>query len=229
MHIKKLSSERVRLDEIVQAGSSVSDHLNVNAPLFPNNVRALIVGESACGKTHATISLLLSEHGLKFEHVLIVSPTACQDKYKLLEDVLRGTGVTFNVHMDIDEVSMDSLKPFTTIVFDDLTLSDYTKVSPFFYRGRHAVVNCLFLTHTYGVHPPQIIKQNANAIFFYKLPLNTLKLIHRDFVGSDMTWDEFLSLCKLCFHVKHNFVSIVKDFPINSGRYRKNFDQFVTI
>jgi hypothetical protein len=228
MHFKRQQKEQVKLDTIHQSGSNVNQN-NVNAPLFPSNIRALMVGESACGKTNAIVSLLLSEHGLAFEHVHLVSPTACQQKYELLKEVLKGTGVSFTVHCNVDDINLEQLNPYTTVIFDDLSVKDYPKVAPFFYRGRHALINCLFLTHTYGVQPPQIVKQNANAIFFYKLPLNTLQLIHRDFVGSDMEFQAFLKLCRMCFQSKHDFMSILKDFPLQNGRYRRNFDQFVII
>ena len=57
--------------------------------LLPNNVRALVVGSSGCGKTNLVLSLLLDKNGLKFKNVYLFSKSMNQPKYDYLEKVLK--------------------------------------------------------------------------------------------------------------------------------------------
>lgn len=56
--------------------------------LFPNSIRALIVGQSGCGKTNLIFTLLVHENGIKFENVYIYSKTLQQAKYIMLDKIL---------------------------------------------------------------------------------------------------------------------------------------------
>lgn len=60
-----------------------------HSPLLPNTLRCIIAGPSNCGKTNLLISLIESEHGLKFENVYIYSKTLSQHKYRYLEKLLK--------------------------------------------------------------------------------------------------------------------------------------------
>lgn len=54
-------------DRISTNVSKVKRH----SELFPNNVRCIIAGASGYGKTNVLISLIESEHGLKFENLYL--------------------------------------------------------------------------------------------------------------------------------------------------------------
>ena len=41
--------------------------------LLPNNIRAVLCGPSACGKTNALLALLTHPNGLKFENIYVYS------------------------------------------------------------------------------------------------------------------------------------------------------------
>ena len=65
--------------------------LKRHSDLLPNNLRCIIAGPSGCGKTNILISLIESEHGLKFENLYLYSKTLDQEKYKyLLYDYMYG-------------------------------------------------------------------------------------------------------------------------------------------
>jgi len=221
MYFKKIENNK-RLDNLCL--SSDDYEFNPNEPLWPSNIRALVVGPSACGKTNLVVSLLVALNGIKFTKLYLVSQTASQEKYEILKNVLQGSGAELVVLTNVDDIILQELEKHTTVIWDDLHITDYPKISQFFYRGRHSGINSLFLTQTYSVQPPAIIKQNANVLFLFKMPGHTLKLIHRDWVGCDMNLNEFMKFCNKCFSKTHDFMTIVKDFPLSEGRYRKNFD-----
>lgn len=75
---------------------NIDEHTSLNVSktkrhsnLLPNNLRCIISGPSGCGKTNVLISLIESEHGLKFENLYLYSKTLDQDKYKYLCEMLR--------------------------------------------------------------------------------------------------------------------------------------------
>ena len=59
-------------------------------PNVPNNIRAIISGTSNIGKTHALVSLLLSENGPPFLNSYLYSTTLFQDIYDYYTYVLPG-------------------------------------------------------------------------------------------------------------------------------------------
>ena len=54
-----------------------------------------------------------------------------------------------------------------------------------------------------------------------------LKHVYEDHVGTDMTFQEFKNVCTICWKAKYGFLVIDKDSDLNSGRYRKGFDQYI--
>lgn len=44
-----------------------------------------------------------------------------------------------------------------------------------------------------------------------------------------MKFDQFRDLCNKCWAEKYGFIVIDMDSPVNRGRYRKGFDQFVVL
>ena len=57
----------------------------------------------------------------------------------------------------------------------------------------------------------------------------SLKHIYDEHVNSDMSYKEFLKMCRLCWQEKHNFLTIAKDYPLSNGRYRNGFSKYFEI
>ena len=73
------------------------------------SVRAIFCGSSNCGKTNASLALLIHPNVLRFENVYIYSKSLNQPKYEFLEKILYSVnGVEyypFNEHDDVKKKS----------------------------------------------------------------------------------------------------------------------------
>ena len=95
--------------------------------------------------------------------------------------------------------------------------------------GRHKNIDCFHLCQTYTKIPKHFIRDNANMIIIFKQDEMNLKHIYNDHVIGDMTFKTFLKMCAETWKEKYGFLVISKDDPINMGRYRKGFDNFIQI
>lgn len=73
------------IDDSINSSGTSKKHRH--SDLLPNSIRCIIAGPSNCGKTNLLVSMIESEHGLKFENIYIYSKTLEQDKYKYLGDL----------------------------------------------------------------------------------------------------------------------------------------------
>ena len=55
-----------------------------NSPLFPNNIRGLIIGKSNCGKTTLIFNLLLQPEWLDYSHLYVFGKSLHQPEYKII-------------------------------------------------------------------------------------------------------------------------------------------------
>ena len=55
-----------------------------NSPLFPKNIRGLIIGKSNCGKTTLLLDLLLQPGWLDYNHLYIFGNSLHQKEYQIL-------------------------------------------------------------------------------------------------------------------------------------------------
>lgn len=200
--------------------------------LLPNTIRSIICGPSNCGKTNALISLLESPNGLRFHNVYIFSRTLEQDKYKYLENVLKpikGLGYyTFSANENV--IPPEKAKRNSVIIFDDVITENQDIIRSYFCMGRHRAIDCFYLAQTYTRIPKHLIRDNANFIILFKQDETNLKHIFNDYsIGCDMKYDQFRNLCNQCWSEKYGFVVIDLDSEPNNGRYRKGFDQFVSL
>ena len=53
-----------------------------NNPLFPSNIRGLIIGKSNCGKTTLLLNLLLQPHWLDYNHLYVFGKSLHQQSIK---------------------------------------------------------------------------------------------------------------------------------------------------
>ena len=89
-----------------------------------------------------------------------------------------------------------SLGKKNLMVFDDLLLEKQNTCQSYYVRGRHSNVDCSYLAQNYFNLPRQTIRENANFICLFSQELKNLNPIFDDYVGSDMTKEEFRQLCK---------------------------------
>lgn len=204
---------------------------NKHGTLLPNNIRALIVGPSNCGKTNVVISLLEHPNGLKFENVYIFSKSLYQPKYEYLKQLLEGiSDIGYYTFFDNDTVpSPDDARPNSVFVFDDVITQKQNHIREFFCMGRHKSIDSFYLAQTYSRVPKQLIRDNCNAVLCFVQDRTNMKHIYNDHVIGDMNFEKFSEMCNECWKQKYGFLLIVKDCSIEQGRYRKNFDTFIII
>lgn len=125
-----------------------------HSSLLPNNIRCIICGPSSCGKTNVLISLIESEHGLKFENLYLYSKTLDQEKYKYLCTMLRAIKeigcYTFSGSQNAIDPNL--MKKNSLIVFDDVVNDreiNKTAVRNIFTLGRHRCLDVVYLVQSY--------------------------------------------------------------------------------
>lgn len=192
--------------------------------------RGLIVGSSGCGKTNVMLSLLLHPNGLRFENIYLYSKTLNQSKYQYLKVVLTPiSGIKLYEYKDGDNiVDPQKVKPNSIIIFDDVASCNQDVMRDYFSFGRHQNVDSFYLCQTYSKIPKQLLRDNANLLIIFEQDLTNLKHIYNDHVGSDMKFEKFKDMCSFCWKDKFGFLVIDKESQINSGRYRKGFDCYIT-
>lgn len=195
--------------------------------LFPNNIRALIIGPSNSGKTNLMLTLLVDKNGLRFENVYLFSKSLNQAKYRYLEKILRGVkNVGFFKFAD-KVISPQEVARNSIIIFDDLITNKQAAIQDFFSMGRHRSLDSFYLGQTYSRIPKQLIRDNANMIVLFKTDELNMKHVHSDHVGSDLEFREFREVCDTCWKEPHGFLVIDKESPKNAGGYRKGFDNYI--
>jgi len=112
-------------------------------------------------------------------------------------------------------------------IFDDVSTDNQNSMRAYFAMGRHSFVDSFYLCQSYAKIPKHLIRDNANMLIIFKQDGMIMKHIYDDHVNTDMSFEDFTSMCNLCWKDKCGFLVIVKDFDINKGRYRKGFDFFI--
>jgi hypothetical protein len=204
-----------------------------HSKLLPNYVRAIFCGPSGCGKTNSLLALLFNENGLRFENIYVYSKSLYQPKYTLLEDVLRAVnGVGYFPYSDNDMIMDPELARKNSIfVFDDVACEKQDKIRAYFSMGRHRDIDAAYLCQTYSKIPKQLIRDNCNVIVLFKQDDMNLRHVFDEHVSPDMSYDVFKLLCSQCWNGSQQYgaLVIVKDFELNDGRYRRGFDEYITV
>ena len=95
---------------------------------------------------------------------------------------------------DVPDPRELSSEKMNLIVFDDLLLEKQNTCESYYVRGRHSNVDCFYLAQNYLKLPRQTIRENTNFIWMFPQDLKNLNHIFDDYVGSDMTKEEFRQL-----------------------------------
>lgn len=216
--------------DIVDVGER-EEQVRIHGSLLPNTIRAIICGPSNCGKTTALISLLLSPNGLCFENLYIYSKSLQQPKYQLLEEIFSSTPcIGYNTYANNAEIiSPNEAKPNSVFIFDDVACDKQNIIREYFSMGRHNHIDSFYLCQSYSQIPKHLIRDNANFLIIFKQDAPNLNNIYRSHINSDMTYEDFLELCRESWGEEHGFVVVDKDSKPNEGRYRKGFNTFLNL
>lgn len=204
-----------------------------HSELLPNSIRCIIAGPSNCGKTNLLVSIIESEHGLKFENVYIYSKTLDQDKYQYLRDLLSPIEeIELQTFSSSDKVlSPNQTKRNSIIIFDDVICDkNQENMRNFYCLGRHRNIDCFYLTQTYTRVSKHLIRDNCNFIILFRQDDMNLKHVYNDMgVACDMKFDVFRKFCLECWRQKYGFIVIDLDSDVNNGRYRRGFSDYLLL
>lgn len=222
----------VNFDRLVYSSSK---KLNKHGNLFPSNVRAIIAGPSASGKSNLCFNLIFAKNALKFKHLYVFSKSLYQDKYRLLKQIFSKIKcVTFHTSDDIESIlHPNDLEPHSLVIFDDIQLSNNSNIKHYFSMGRHRNVDTVYIIQSVAACKKHFVRENCNLLIFFPLDNLSLKLIYRDFCASDFrSFEEFRKMCSKIWNEnnsKHNCISIFTEFPASNGKYRRGLDSFIDI
>lgn len=197
--------------------------------LLPNSIRAVFCGPSNCGKTNTLLSLITHPSGLKFENIYIYSKSLQQPKYQFLKLLLEPIDdVQYFQFGDHDAViSANDVLPNSLMIFDDIACEKQDNIKAFFCMGRHLDLDCFYLCQSYARIPKHLIRDNVNLLILFQQDDMNLRHVYNDHVNNDMSYVQFKNRCTYCWADKYGFLVIDKERPIDNGRYRKGFDNFL--
>lgn len=221
------------IDDTLQQHNDNQLHYHKHSALLPNTIRCIICGPSNCGKTNVLLSLLEDPNGLKFENVYVYSRSLQQPKYVYLRKVLSMVPDIgcYMFSSNDDVIPPELAKKNSIFIFDDVICDKQNNIKLYFCMGRHKAIDCFYLTQSYTKVPKHLIRENTNFLILFKQDSMNLRHIYDDFsLAIDMTFDEFVDMCRLCWSDKYGFMVIDNDAStVNNGKYRKGFDQFIQV
>jgi len=110
------------------------------------------------------------------------------------------------------------------MVFDDVMLSDQTKIKEYFCRGRHSNVNVFYLCQSLYKIAKHCLRDNANIFILFHQDGKTLKSFHEKHISGDMDFKEFKSFCDKSWGKKHGFAVVNLWEDSYCGRYISNYE-----
>lgn len=206
-----------------------------HSELFPNNIRCIICGPSGAGKTNVLLSMIENENGLKFENLYLYCKTLDQDKYVYLSEILSSIkDIGYYTFDSSDKVLTTSqMKKNSLVIFDDVindTGINRDIVRNIFTLGRHRCIDVIYLVQSYTKLNKHLIRDNCNFVIMFRQDDTNLKHVYNDMgVNADMKFDEFRTFCLECWREPFGFACISLEHGQDSGRYRKNFEQYLQL
>lgn len=192
---------------------------------FPQPLRALIVGSSGSGKT-TLVWNIITKDWLNFTNLYIFTKSIDQEVYQKLQEIYSlceielGKKIAFFFSNCEEIISVDECKSNSLIIFDDCILEEQSKIKEFFVRGRHKNISCIYLSQCYSMVDLRVIRNNLNFICIFKQNTHYMERIFKDFVGSDIQYNDFSKICKQCWHEDYGFLTIDLSKKLNNGRYK---------
>lgn len=231
----QITKQRIKLpihDVEIQNKDANQKNYHKHSILLPNSIRSIICGASNSGKTNVIISLLESPNGLRFENVYVYAKSLFQPKYIYLKQMLSSIkGLGCYMFSSNDQViPLEEVKSNSVFIFDDVICEKQDNIRSYFCMGRHKNVDSFYLSQSYAHIPKHLVRENTNFLVLFKTDLMNLKHVFNDFnVYEDMTFDTFQKICSKCWSENYGFLVIDTERSLNNGKYRKKFDNFITI
>lgn len=199
---------------------------------LPSNVRCIICGPSASGKSNVAFNMIFDPNGLKFHNLYVFSKSMNQPKYRFLAKVMQGVPEIGFYPCSENEslVHPNKAEPHSIFLFDDVACEKHDNIRNYFTMGRHNNIDTIYLAQTYSRVPKQLIRDNANYLILFRMDETNLKHLYSDHVNTDMTFDRFKVICNEAWNRdKHSFLVINKEKPLNAARYSINFNRAITV
>ncbi|EZA53498.1 hypothetical protein X777_07303 [Ooceraea biroi] len=70
------------------------------------------------------------------------------------------------------------------------------------------------------------LERLANLLILFRQNGTNLRHVYNDHVNTDMTFEEFVALCRDCWRRRYGFLVIDKDSVLRNGRYRRGFNEY---
>jgi len=155
------------------------------------------------------LNFLINDKILDYSDVYIYTSTLYQQAYTFLKkyynDLENDIKTGFRINAKVahfynadDEIKNPSELDSNTnhiMVFDDVMLSDQTKIKEYFCRGRHNKVNVFYLCQSLQKISKDCIRDNANVFILFHQDDKTLDYFHETHVSGDMDFKEFKTFC----------------------------------
>ena len=223
-------NKMINYDELA---SDKTSYKNTNGYLV-HPFRAVICGNSGCGKTNAVMNLLLTKkYKMDYGHVHLFAKDLSEENYqflisyftKLEQKVLKKTGETVKLLTYSDK--LEDVPPLSKInkniqniaIFDDPTNEPVQRLATlldYWTMGRKFNVSSFFLGHSW-YKCPKMMRLNTQYAFIYQLPTaRELRDLYTE-IGSNITYRE---------STKDEYNFLLMDKKSNNPRqYRNGLDR----
>ena len=149
--------------EIKELAWNETSSKRFNNPLFPRNIRGLIVGKSNCGKTTLLLNFLLRPEWLDYDNLIVFGKSLFQPEYRILKKALEeqlSKEAIIRLFDNQNEIMRLNLSPVNL-------LEEMAK-----YQTDKSTINCKFFESTTDVPDPRELNLNKkNLIVFDDLLL----------------------------------------------------------
>lgn len=197
--------------------------------MFPNILRCGIFGPSGSGKSNILLTILV--HMKQFKNLYLCSKTAYQEKYRLLDELIRNYNkghhhrekITFKRILCTDDLpDPEKIEKHSSIIFDDILTENQNRIANFFLRGRHRNISCFYLSQAYVKIPKKSgIRENFNYLILFRQDVVNLRQLYNEYV-TDLSFENFRKLCDHCWRNQYGFLVLDVD---GKCKYKNKFEK----